>query len=104
MHRVYKHEILMRQTGLVVFPLAVLCPAGSWWVSCGLAGALCAAGNGRAKGALAALMLVLWLGNAEAPWPMLALQLPSRHPILWHVGMPQPELPYAVAICTGTGA
>ena len=75
-HRVYKHEILMRQPGLVVFPFG--CGLSCWVVPpvfCGLAGpgpgpaaAAAYAGTGRAAPAPASgCLLVLRFGGAGAP-------------------------------------
>jgi hypothetical protein len=108
-HRVYKHEILMRQLGLVVFPFG--CVLSCWvvpWVFCGLVGpgpAAASAGTGRAAAAPASGCLLVWrLGGAGAPPATFAdARQPNRGLDLEHAPA-RPELPYAVAICTGTRA
>ena len=97
-HRVYKHEILMRQPGLVVFPFG--CVLSCWvvpWVFCGLVGpgsAAASAGTGRAAAAPASGCLLVWrLGGAGAPPATFAdARQPNRG--LEHA-------PARAAICSG---
>ena len=107
--RVYKHDILMRRTGLVVFPFG--CGLSCWVASgvfCGLSGPrpAAAAGTGCAAAALANWHSLVWrLGDAAAPPAPLPDDRPAIPPAqLPILSMPRPELLYAVPICTGTGA
>ena len=100
-HRVYKHDILMRRTGLVVFPFG--CGLSCWAVSgvfCRLAGPrpAAAAGTGCAAAALANWPSLVWrLGDAAAPPAPLPDARPAILPAqLLILSMPRPELPYAV--------
>ena len=86
-HRVYKHEILMRQPSLVVFAFG--CGLSCWvvpWVFCGLAGpgpsaAATSAGIGRAAAAPASGCLLFWrLGGEGAPPAAFADARPAISP------------------------
>jgi hypothetical protein len=114
-HRVYKHEILMRQPGLVVFPFG--CGLSCWvvpWVFCGLpvgwswpwacCCCLCWHWPRRACAGIRLFASLAVGGCGRAPSYLCRCAPCHLASQTWILSRPRPELPCAVAICTGARA